>query len=170
MTKKNTKSLQDSKKSSIFAADSGNARKVFYEICSAEPCSAWKPKEAMSIRDMLVRTDRGQRLDVHTRFRAEGIPDNMYMAEYEDVRMPDGSIEKRMKPDKLEDKFEHTPPDGMNDIVDIMRYEEELNARKAELKDKHKKQTVANAPKSAPAGESEAKNDKVPGAAEAKEA
>lgn len=169
MTEKNTKNLQDSKKSCNFATDLGN-RKVFLEICSPEPCSAWKPKEAMSIRDMLVRTDRGQRLDVNARFRAEGIPDNMYMAEYEDVRLPDGSIEKRMKRDNLEDKFEHTPPDDLNDIVDVIRYQENLNARKAELKDKHKKQTVANAPNSVPAGESETKDDKVPGAAEAKEA
>ena len=68
MTKKLQKDLQDPKKSSIFAPEKP---KVVLEECSATPCKVWKPKEAMSIREMLIRTERGQRIDVNTRFRAD---------------------------------------------------------------------------------------------------
>lgn len=146
MTKKSQKNLQDSKNSSIFAAGIEKGKSpVVFEKCSATPCEAWKPKEAMSIREMLVRTERGQRLDVHTRFRAEGIPDNMYYAEYEDIRLNDGTIEKRVKRDTLEDTFAHTPPDDVNDIVDVIRLAEETNQRKEDLKKRRSTKTVANA-------------------------
>lgn len=135
MTKKIEKNLQDSKKSSIFAAE------MVFEKCSATPCDAWKPKEAMSIREMLIRTQKGQRLDVNTRFRAEGIPDNMYQAKYD--------AQGRILPDDHEDTFDHTPPDGVADIVDVIRLQEETNQRKEELKRRSKK-TIANADDSAP--------------------
>lgn len=158
MTKKSEKNLEDKKKSIIFAP--GN-EKVVFEKCSAVPCKSFKPGEAMSVRDMLIRTERGQRLDVHTRFRAEGIPDNMYYREYEEVQLPDGSIEKRPKPDLKEDRFEQSPPDGIADIVDVMRYQEELNERREALRAKRKDKPSANAdepePKSPPASKKEEK-------------
>lgn len=142
MTKKIQKNLQDSKKSSIFAAEKAqDVPKMVFEVCSATPCNAWKPKEAMSIREMLIRTQKGQRLDVNTRFRAEGIPDNMYQAKYD--------AQGRILPDDHEDTFDHTPPDGVADIVDVIRLQEETNQRKEELKRRSKK-TVANAGVSAP--------------------
>lgn len=147
MTKKIKNDLQDSNKSSIFAAEKP---KVIFEVCSATPCKVWKPKEAMSIREMLIRTERGQRIEVNTRFRAEGIPDNMYYAEYEDVRMPDGTIEKRVKKDTKEDTFDHTPPDGVADIVDVIRLQEETNQRKEELRKRKSDKSVANADEPAP--------------------
>lgn len=151
MTKKSEKNLQDSNKSSIFAPGIAQDKsQVVFEVCSATPCNAWKPKEAMSIREMLVRTERGQRLDVHTRFRAEGIPDNMYYAEYEDVRLQDGTIEKRVKRDTLEDTFDHTPPDDVADIVDVIRLQEETDRRKEELRQRGSKKSVANANEPSP--------------------
>lgn len=167
MTKKVKEILRDPKKSSIFAP---GIDKVIFEKCSATPCNVWKPKEAMTIREMLVRTERGQRLDVHTRFRAEGIPDNMYFAEYEDVKLPDGTIEKRVKRDTLEDTFDHTPPDDVADIVDVIRLQEEMNERKEELKRKRKQQTVANAPKADPKPASEPTKEEGPRADPTKEA
>lgn len=158
MTKKLQKNLQDPKKSSIFAAD---ISKMVFEKCSEVPCDVWKPKEAMSIREMLIRSERGQRLDVHSRFRAEGIPDNMYMAEFEDVRLPNGEIVKQMKPDKLEDTFDHTPPEGVVDIVDVLRLQEETNARKEELRKRRSKKPIANADPTDPKQDPDPKN--IPG-------
>ena len=159
MTKNSKKNLQDTKKSSTFATE----KRPVFEIVSSEPCSVWKPKEAMSIREMLIRTERGQRIDVHTRFRSENIPDNMYFAEYENVRMPDGSIEKRVKHDDLEDSFDHTPPDGVVDIVDVMNLQEETKQRKEEFRKNHEKKTVANAASRVPGSENDPGNDKGPG-------
>ena len=147
MTKKSEKNLQGSKKSSTFAP--GNQKQLFFEICSAQPCNAFKPHEAMSIREMLIRTQRGQRLDVDVRFREEGIPDNMYKAEFETRKDAFGNDVQVMKPDTQEDTFDHTPPDGLQDIVDVIRYQEDLNERREALKAKHKKPS-ANADESAP--------------------
>lgn len=144
MTKKTKKDLQDPKKSSIFAPEK---TKVVFEVCSATPCKSWKPKEAMSIREMLIRTERGQRIDVHTRFRAEGIPDNMYQAKYD--------AQGRILPDELEDTFDHTPPDGVADIVDVIRLQEETNQRKEELRKRISKKSVANADEPAPKSKEE---------------
>lgn len=140
MTKKSQKNLQDSKKSSIFAPAKAqdvqqDVLKMVFEECSATPCDKWKPEEAMSIREMLIRTQRGQRLDVHTRFREEGIPDNMYQAKFD--------AEGRMLPDENEESFEHTPPDDVYDIVDVIRLQEETNNRKEGLKQKLQKQNEA---------------------------
>lgn len=138
MTKKSQKNLQDPKNSSIFAPGIEEGKSpVVFEKCSATPCSAWKPKEAMSIREMLIRTERGQRLDVHTRFRAEGIPDNMYQAKFD--------AQGRMLPDDQEETFDHTPPDDVNDIVDVIRLQEETNQRKEELRKRRSNKSVANA-------------------------
>lgn len=132
MTEKLPKNLQDSNKSSIFAPEiAQDVPKMVFEVCSATPCDKWKPMEAMGIREMLIRSERGQRLDVHTRFRAEGIPDNMYQAKYD----AKGCI----LPDENEETFDHTPPDGVDDIVDVIRLQEETNNRKEELRKKRKK-------------------------------
>lgn len=144
MTKKIENNLQGSKKSSTFAT--GNQKQVFFEICSAQPCKAFKPHEAMSIRDMLIRTQRGQRLDVDVRFREEGIPDNMYKAEFETRKDTFGNDVQVMKPDTEEDTFDHTPPDGLQDIVDVIRYQEDLNERKEELKRKRQKREEESKP------------------------
>lgn len=140
-----------SKKSNTFAAEKP---KVFFEICSATPCDKFKPHEAMSIREMLIRTERGQRLDVHTRFRAEGIPDNMYQAQFDH--------EGKLIPDKLEDTFDHTPPDGVNDIVDVIRYQEELNERREELRKRVKAKPSANAPQPGSDAPKEEKSEEKP--------
>lgn len=151
MTKKSQKNLQDPKNSSIFAPGIEEGKSpVVFEICSATPCSAWKPKEAMSIREMLIRTERGQRLDVHTRFRAEGIPDNMYQAKFD--------AQGRMLPDSQEDTFDHTPPDDVNDIVDVIRLQEETNLRKEELRKRRSNKSVANADEPAPKPKKEPSN------------
>ena len=151
MTKKVKKDLQDSKNSSIFAP--GNDKRVFVtpltyclilEQSSSVPCEALKPNEAMGIREMLLRTERGQRLNVHTRMRNDDCPDNMYHMEFN----PDGTV----KPDSYGESIVHTPPDDINDIVDLQRYQEELAAQKKALKDKYKKK-VASAPESAPASD-----------------
>lgn len=130
--------------------------KPIFESASSTPCEAFTPGEAMSIREMLERTDRGQRLDVHTRFRKEGIPDNMYFGQFD----KDG----KLLPDPGEDTFAHTPPSDMNDIVDVQAYEQALKERKNELQ-KKRKESVANASKSEPSSESSEKKEQHPDAA-----
>lgn len=151
MTKKSKKNLQDPNKNSIFAAEKPtnkqillpDGRPVILEKCSAQVCVSYKPNEAMSIRDMLIRSQRGQRLDINCRFRDEGIPDNMYQAEFETRKDAYGNEVQVMKPDINEDSFESAPPDGINDIVDVLRYQEELNARIEELNEKARKRKEA---------------------------
>ena len=154
MTKKVKKVLQDTNKSSTFAPGIAKDKsEVVFEVCSSVPCNKWKPKEAMSIREMLVRTERGQRIDVHTRFRAEGIPDNMYQAKFD--------AQGRMLPDDHEETFDHTPPDGVADIVDLIRYNEELNERKEELKKKRQKREEAKPSPAAPPVETKDKSQET---------
>ena len=125
MTKKVEKNLQDSKKSSIFAPQmdpiTPHTYKIVYESESAVPCEAVTPGEALTIREMFERTQRGQRLDVHTRMRTDDCPDNMYRMQ------TDPKTGAPIDPDG--ETFEHTPPDGMNDIVDVMRHSEEIGAQ-----------------------------------------
>lgn len=89
-----------------------------FEISSPNPTADVVPKEALSIREMLVRTDRGQRLDVHTRMRSENCPDNMY---------PESEV------DQLHESFDDVPPDGMLDRVDVDAYKDELAERRRTL-------------------------------------
>lgn len=136
MTKNIKKNLQDPKKSSIFAPQmdpiTPYTYKIVYESASAVPCDAVTPGEALTIREMFDRTQRGQRLDVHTRMRTDDCPDNMYRMQTDP---------KTGEPiDPYGESFEHTPPDGMNDIVDIQHYSEEIAERKRTLERKRKKQ------------------------------
>lgn len=154
-----------SKKDSTFAAKNKPQIRMItqetycpvYEVTSSVPCDALVHNEAMSIREMLERTSRGQRLNVHTRMRADGLPDNMYRQEFD----AEGNPVK----DKDGETFAHTPPDGVVDIVDVQRVSEELAARRAAMNDR-KKKSVANASASAPATQTPTDNVEVPPAAE----
>lgn len=79
--------------------------------------------EALSIREILVRSSRGQRLNLHERMRAEGIPDDMY---------PENELPK------VNETLHDAPPDGINDIVDVHVYAEKVKARKEALERKKK--------------------------------
>lgn len=153
--KNDKKKLEVSKKSSTFVPGltiySHNCFPLVFEKSSPTPTPNLVPNEAVSIRELLIRTQRGQRLDVHTRMRTDDCPDNMYRAEYEKDPLT-GEI--RMKADPFEETIDHTPPSGMHDIVDVQRYSEEIAERKKALLEKRKKD-VANARQSVPAGKQE---------------
>lgn len=154
-----------SKKDSTFAAENKpqvqmitqETYRPVFEVTSSVPCDALVPNEAMSIREMLERTSRGQRLNVHTRMRSDGLPDNMYRQEFDAAGNP--------VKDKDGETFAHTPPAGVVDIVDVQRVSDELAARRAALNEK--KKSVANASASAPATQSPTENVEVPPAASA---
>ena len=157
--KKSAKNLEVTKKSSNFAPGIAlDKSRMVFEKCSSVPAKSWKPGEAMSIREMLIRSERGQRLGVNTRFRAENIPDNMYPMEFERVKDQNGNLQVVPKHDDKEDTFDHTPPDGVNDIVDILRLQEEMNERKAALK----RSKSAKKPQEAPSQELPKEETKVP--------
>lgn len=149
--KNDKKNLEVSKKSSTFVPGltiySHNCFPLVFEKSSSKPTPNLVPNEAVSIRELLIRTQRGQRLNVHTRMRTDDCPDNMYRAEYEKDPQT-GEI--RMKADPLEETIDHTPPSGMHDIVDVQRYSDELAERKQALLEKRKKD-IASAQRSAPA-------------------
>lgn len=131
ITKKIEKDLVESKNNVNFAPEMSkmtfktefNFRPVF-EKMSPDPVKSLIPNEALSIREILVRSSRGQRLNVHTRFRAEGIPDNMYY--------PEDAV-------KNSESIHDTPPDYMNDVVDLFAYKDDIDRRKAELEKNAKK-------------------------------
>lgn len=149
--KNDKKNLEVSKKSCTFVPGltiySHNCFPLILEKSSSTPTPNLVPNEAVSIRELLIRTQRGQRLDVHTRMRTDDCPDNMYRAEYEQDPQ---TGELRVKPDPFEETIDHTPPSGMLDIVDVQRYSEEIAERKKALLEKRKK-GVASAQSSAPA-------------------
>lgn len=168
--KNNKNNLEDPKKSVTFAPEfviyaHWNAP-VIFEKASSVPSDNLVPNEALSLRDLFDRTQRGQRLDVHQRMRTDDCPDNMYRAEYE--RDPKTG-EIHIKPDPYEETFDHVPPDNMNDIVDVQRYSEEIAERKKALQEKRQK-TIANARESAPAPKPEEDKDKTHDTQNAKEA
>lgn len=150
--KNDTKNLEDPKKSVTFAPEnvitSGNYTPIF-EKASAVPTNKLVPNEALGLREMFDRTQRGQRLNVHTRMRTDDCPDNMYRTEFEIDPKTGEAIPKR---DQFEETFDHVPPDGMVDITDVLSFSEEIAARKKELQAKRSKD-IANARKSAPAHE-----------------
>lgn len=142
-----------------------NAPQIF-ERASSEPCPALVPNEAMSIKEMLIRTERGQRLDVHTRMRNENCPDDMYtLQELEQMSgmkyNPDDPSWEQKALAKMGEQLENTPPDGIHDIVDVFNYSKEQEQRKRELQERRKK-TVANATKSAPVEKPQEKSVQLP--------
>lgn len=157
-----------SKKSSTFAAENKSRMKFYLcidapqvrEKASSVPCPDLVPNEAMSIKEMLIRTERGQRLDVNTRMRSENIPDNFYTLEElgkfaggkYDLNNADEHVRDREIARMLQDAgecFENTPPGDIMDRVDVLRYEESIKERKREFEERRKK-AVANASKSVP--------------------
>lgn len=131
------KNLQDPKKSCTFVPSFVTPYNYvpIFETINDHKNPNLVPNEALSIREILVRSSRGQRLNVHERYRAEGIPDDMYTEE-ELV--------------KLNETIHDAPPDGINDIVDVYAYQEELARRKAALRERAKKNDQEK-PKGSPA-------------------
>lgn len=161
--KNDKKNLVDPKKSDTFAPGIAPGQVVtpgtyipIFEKASAVPTDKLVPNEALGLRDMFDRTQRGQRLNVHTRMRTDDCPDNMYRAEYE---IDPVTGESRVKRDQYEETFESVPPGDINDITDVLRFSEELVASKKELQTKRSKD-IANASKLAPAQEQDDKKNK----------
>lgn len=142
-----------SKKNSNFVAENGEQFKRSFivtpsnytqirEKCSNKPIDELVPGEAMSIKEMLIRTERGQRLNVHQRMNGN-FPDNMYPVDF--LRDANGRIvtDKEGNPiehDYQAETFENTPPDDIHDIVDVQRFREEHEERKKAYKARLKKQ------------------------------
>lgn len=165
MTAKNKKNVKNDKKNLVVSEKSATfapgkvitpgTYEPIFEKASATPTDKLVPNEALGLREMFDRTQRGQRLNVHTRMRTDDCPDNMYRAEYE--RDP-VTGEVRAKKDQFEETFDHVPPGDMNDITDVLRFSEEIADRKKELQEKRRKD-IANAKKSEPAKEPEEKKE-----------
>lgn len=152
--KNDKKDLADPKKSITFAAEKvygqvitpGTYTPIFEKACSVSTPNL-VPNEALSLRELFERTQRGQRLGVNTRMRTDDCPDNMYRMEYE---IDPNTGEPRLKKDIYEETFDYVPPGDINDITDVQRYSEEVAERKKELLAKRQK-AIANAKKPAPA-------------------
>lgn len=145
--KKVQTNLEDPKKSCTFVPSfvtPYNYVPIFETVNNAKNPNL-VPHEALSIREILVRSSRGQRLNVHERYRAEGIPDDMY---------PEDQLEK------VNETIHDAPPDGINDIVDVYAYQEEIARRKAALQERAKKNSQEK-PKGSPAPEPKAEKTDI---------
>ena len=117
------KNLEDSKKSIIFAPEFVTqwSYKIVKERSNAIPTPELVPNEAVSILELLQRSERGQRLNVSQRKRNEDCPDNMY-SEAELAQFAPGQYDLNNKDEKVRERerarmyadageqFSNTPP------------------------------------------------------------
>lgn len=92
-------------------------KKDYVERSSSKPVETFIPNQAMNLKELVLRFERGQRLNVHENFRA-------------------GSNFTESK--IYEEDFEDAPPDDIHDIVDVQQYYESHKQRKSDFKEKLK--------------------------------
>lgn len=109
----------------------------FFEKSSDIPVKTFVPHQAITLRDLVSRFERGQRLNVHQNFSPQS-------------NMTEGQI--------VEESFEEAAPDDIHDIVDVYSYMKEHEQRKSAFnkRQKEKKQVES---KQAPKTEKQAQQD-----------
>lgn len=90
------------------------------ERVDEKPDSSFVPNQAIKLSELVARFQRGQRLNVHM------TTPNEFYATDEEAKLH-------------HEHFDDCPPADLNDIVDVMQYQEELDQRKKDLKDRVKK-------------------------------
>lgn len=75
------------------------------------------PNQAIKLSELVARFQKGQRLNVHM------TKTNDFYETNEEVL-------------RNSERFEDCPPADLNDIVDVMNFQEELSQRKSDLKDR----------------------------------
>lgn len=94
----------------------------FFEKSSDLPVKTFVPHQAITLKELVSRFERGQRLNVHQNFKP-----------FEN--MTDGHI--------VEESFEEAAPDDIYDVVDVHEYVQEHEQRKSAFnkRQKEKKQS-----------------------------
>lgn len=87
------------------------------ERVSQKSDPSFVPHQAIKLSELVARFQRGQRLNVHM------TTPNEFYATDEEVK-------------RNSERFEDCPPADIHDIVDVMQYQEELDQRKSDLKDR----------------------------------
>lgn len=109
----------------------------FFEKSSDIPVKTFVPHQAITLRDLVSRFERGQRLNVHQNFRPQS-------------NMTEGQI--------VEETFEEAAPDDIHDIVDVHNYMQEHEQRKSAF-NKRQKEKKQEESKQAPKTEKQAPQD-----------
>lgn len=105
------------------------AKKDYIERTNSKPIETFIPNQAMNLKELVQRFERGQRLNVHENFRpgSNFTQDKIYQEDFEDA-----------------------PPDGVYDVTDVHDYYENHRAHKADFeqrrKDKKKKEKEVTTP------------------------
>lgn len=92
------------------------------ERSSSTPISTFIPHQALDLKELISRFDRGQRLNVHQNFAplSNFTSDKVY-----------------------EESFDDAPPDNIHDIVDVHNALNEHAAHKKDFADRRKKKSDA---------------------------
>ena len=83
-------------------------KKDYVERSNSKPIETFIPNQAMNLKELVQRFERGQRLNVHENFRPGS-------------NFTDGKI--------YEEDFEDAPPDNIHDVTDVHEYYNEHRAR-----------------------------------------
>ena len=92
----------------------------FCEVSSDQPIKEFIPNQALDLKELVSRFERGQRLNVHENFPAMS----------------------NFTRDRIEaESFEDCPPDDVHDVVDVHNYylQHEIHKREFQKKQKQKK-------------------------------
>lgn len=106
----------------------------FCEKSSKMPVETMIPGQAIKISELVVRYDRGQRLNVHANFPAGSNFDNI----------TDEEALRQIQNEVIDENM--FPSDDVHDLVDVQREYEAQEARKAEFAEKIKKKRSPQAP------------------------
>lgn len=112
----------------------------FFEKSSEVPVKTFVPHQAITLKELVSRFERGQRLNVHQNF----VPKS---------NMTEGQI--------VEETFEEAAPDDIHDIVDVHNYMQEHEQRKDAF-NKRKKEKEKTKTKQAPQIKEEAQQVEEP--------
>lgn len=91
------------------------SKKDYVERTNSKPIETFIPNQAMNLKELVSRFERGQRLNVHENFRPGS-------------NFTEGSI--------YEEDFEDAAPDDIHDVVDVQEYYRLHNERKSTFKKK----------------------------------
>lgn len=120
--------------------------KQFCERSSSKPIETFVPHQAISLKELVSRFERGQRLNVKQNF----LPgDNFYRGSSDDVE-DQRIVANDFAQDEM--RFEQSAPDDVHDVVDVHDYYRDHLKQKSEYEQRMKeKKEEAKKAKQAPA-------------------
>lgn len=95
----------------------------FCEVSNDQPIRTFIPNQAIDLKELIARFDRGQRLNVHENFAplSNFTRDSIY-----------------------EEDFEDAPPDNVHDVVDVQEYYRDHENHKRDFQKRQKEKKAKN--------------------------